>query len=196
MCRRIHYAVLTIVIIALLIPTITQAQTGIGIRAGKLGVDGNHVHLDTKTAFGAHLALGFIPILKFQVGIEFLSGKADYDYYSGITANNKDFTNVGVFIDVRFPIKLLPLFPIKPVVGGGVNYNLMTYLTKNMVEQGSLDPGFGEFTHMGYHWMAGLMFDPPILPFVITAEYRFQSIKLEDDTITIEGFLVGLTFGI
>jgi hypothetical protein len=192
MRRNWRAAALALVVIVM-VPTLAAAQTGLGVRAGSFPVDGDHIEMDAETAFGAHVALGFIPVLKFQLGAEFLSGTATYDY-AGIPAFDEDFQAISVYADVRYPISVVPMFPVKPVVGGGLNLNLMSYLDEDAAGAvGSQDPA--DFTHTGYHLMVGLMFDPPVLPFTITAEYRMKSIKLEDDTISSNGILLGLTFG-
>lgn len=195
MNRRTLRAVSAAAVIALLVPAVAEAQTGLGVRAGSFSVSGDYIDMDAEAAFGAHLALGFIPVLKFQLGAEYLTGTATYKY-AGLAQIDGDFTSVGVFADVRYPIKLLPLFPIKPIVGGGLNLNVMSYADRNAAA-GALGskPDVADFTHVGYHIMAGLMFDPPVLPFTITVEYRIQSIELEDDSVTSKGILIGLTFG-
>ncbi len=191
MNRRIPH-VLSALAIVVLLPVVASAQTGLGVRAGSIAVSGDHVEMDPTTAFGAHLAIGFIPILKVQVGAEYLKGTATYSY--DVLDVEEDYQAISLFADVRYPISVLPLFPIKPVVGGGLNLNLMSYLDEATYSGGvSTDPA--DFTHTGYHLMFGLLFDPPVLPFAITAEYRIQSIALEDDTVTNKGVVVGLTFG-
>ena len=183
----------TALVLVMLAPALAQAQTGLGVRAGSFSVEGDHVTMDAETAFGAHLALGFIPLLKFQLGAEYLTGTATYDY-APIPEVERDFKAISVYADVRYPIEVLPLFPVKPVVGAGININMMTYLDEDAAGvPGSQD--VDDFTHTGYHLMVGLMFDPPVLPFTITAEYRLKSIKLEDDTVSSNGILLGLTFG-
>ena len=61
----------TALVLVMLAPALAQAQTGLGVRAGSFSVEGDHVTMDAETAFGAHLALGFIPLLKFQLGAEY-----------------------------------------------------------------------------------------------------------------------------
>jgi hypothetical protein len=191
MNRRIPH-VLSALAIVVLLPVMASAQTGLGVRAGSIAVSGDYIEMDPTTAFGAHLAIGFIPILKVQVGAEYLKGTATYSY--DVLDVEEDYQAISLFADVRYPISVLPLFPIKPVVGGGLNLNLMSYLDEATYSGGvSTDPA--DFTHTGYHLMFGLLFDPPVLPFTITAEYRIQSIALEDDTVTNKGVVVGLTFG-
>jgi len=194
MHRRTLRAVSAAAVLALLIPAVAQAQTGLGVRAGSFSVSGDHVEMDASTAFGAHLALGFIPVLKFQLGIEYLKGDATYDY-DGYAAVENEFQSIGVYADVRYPIEVLPLVPVKPVVGGGLDLNVMSYWDEETVA--GLDPGadLADFQHVGYHLIVGLLFDPPVLPFTITAEYRMQWISLEDDEVTNNGILLGLTFG-
>lgn len=191
MNRRIPH-VLSALAIVVLLPVVASAQTGLGVRAGSISVSGDYVEMDPTTAFGAHLAIGFIPVLKVQIGAEYLKGTATYSY--AVLDVEEDYQTISLFADVRYPISLLPLFPVKPVVGGGLNLNLMSYLDEATYSGGvSTDPA--DFTHTGYHLMFGLLFDPPVLPVAITAEYRIQSIALEDDTVTNKGIVVGLTFG-
>jgi hypothetical protein len=187
-----RFGVLAVTMLVLLLPAVAGAQTGLGVRAGSISVSGDYIEMDPTTAFGAHLAIGFIPILKVQVGAEYLKGTATYSY--SVLDVESDYQAISLFADVRYPISVLPLFPIKPVVGGGINLNLMSYLDEATYSGGvSTDPA--DYTHSGYHFMLGLLFDPPILPFAITAEYRIQAISLEDDKVTNKGFVVGLTFG-
>jgi hypothetical protein len=189
-----RFGVLAVIVLVLLLPAAAGAQTGLGVRAGSISVSGDHIDMDPATAFGAHLAIGFIPILKVQVGAEYLKGTATYDYGGGLDPLDQDFQAISLFADVRYPISVIPLFPIKPVVGGGLNLNLMSYVDEDTFLGGvSTDPA--DFTHSGYHLMFGLLFDPPILPFAITAEYRIQSISLDSGSITNKGFVAGLTFG-
>lgn len=197
MSRRIITSIAAIALIALITPAAARAQTGFGVRAGSISVSGDYAEMDASTAFGAHVALGFIPVLKFQVGAEYLSGTATYNYTPAIpTAGiEQDFKSVGIFADVRYPIKLLPLFPVKPVIGGGLNVNLMTYMDRDAFLSGVPTPDVENFTQTGYHLMFGLLFKPPVLPFTITAEYRLQTIKLINDTVKNNGIVVGLTFG-
>jgi opacity protein-like surface antigen len=191
MNRRIPH-VLSALAIVVLLPVMASAQTGLGVRAGSIAVSGDYIEMDPTTAFGAHLAIGFIPVLKVQVGAEYLKGTATYSY--DVLDVEEDYQAISLFADVRYPISVLPLFPIKPVVGGGLNLNLMSYLDEATYSGGvSTDPA--DYTNSGYHLMFGLLFDPPVLPFTITAEYRIQSIALEDDTVTNKGVVVGLTFG-
>lgn len=198
MNRRIVSAVAAIALVAL-IASSASAQTGIGLRYGSFQPEGDYITMDAAPAFGAHVALGFIPILKFQLGAEYLKGTADYDYGGGLVLTDQDYQSLAIFADVRYPISLLPLFPIKPMIGGGMNINLMTYMDQATVEDaimgGLSDPDPANFTKTGYHIMFGLLFKPPILPFSITAEYRIQKIKLEDETVSNNGVLFGLTFG-
>jgi hypothetical protein len=191
-----RFGVLAVIVLVLLLPAAAGAQTGLGVRAGSISVSGDHIDMDPATAFGAHLAIGFIPILKVQVGAEYLKGTATYNYGSGLPDLDQDFQAISLFADVRYPISVIPLFPIKPVVGGGLNLNLMSYVDEDtFVDMGGLSGDPASFTHSGYHLMFGLLFDPPILPFAITAEYRIQSISLESGSITNKGFVAGLTFG-
>lgn len=196
MNRRIVSAVAAIALVALIAPS-AGAQTGFGVRYGSISVEGEYVKMDATSAFGAHVALGFIPVLKFQVGAEVLSGTATYNYTPEIpnTDFDQDFKSIGIFADVRYPIKLLPLFPVKPVIGGGINVNLMSYLDREMFRTGGVSPDVEDFTQTGYHLMFGLLIKPPFLPFSLTTEYRLQTIKLEDDTVSNNGFVIGLTFG-
>jgi len=197
MSRRLVAAAAVIALVLSAAPP-AEAQTGFGVRAASIAVNGDYIEMDPALAYGAHVSLGFIPFLKLQVGAEYLSGTATYNYTPSIPAAEveSDFKNIGVFLDVRKPIGLIPLFPLKLVVGGGLNYNLMSY-----VDQATFDtpPAGGlsvdDFTQMGWHAMAGLLFKPPVLPFTITAEYRLQTIKLTDDTVKNNGFVIGLTFG-
>jgi opacity protein-like surface antigen len=200
MYRRIVRAVSAAAIVALLLPAVAGAQTGFGVRAGSFTLNGDNIDMDAEATYGVHLSLGFIPVLKFQLGAEYTSGTADYDFGGIYTLADEDYKGVSVFADVRYPIKLIPMFPIKPVVGGGINMNALSYFDESQVMAiidggltGDQDPD--SFTNFGYHLMAGLMFDPPVLPFTITFEYRYQSISLENETISSTGFLVGVTFG-
>lgn len=197
MSRRIISAAAAIALVALIVPSTAKAQTGFGVRAGWIPVDGDHISMDAKTAFGAHVSLGLIPLLKFQIGAEYLSGDADYDYGPGLVVTGQDFKSIGIFADVRYPIKVFPMIPVKPVIGVGLNMNLMTYMDEDAITDfiatGSSDPA--DFTQNGYHFMLGLTFKPPILPFAIMAEHRWQTINLDDGKIHNNGFVVGLTFG-
>lgn len=201
MKRRI---VLSMAAAALLVVTAVgaQAQTGFGLRAGQIAVssDNDNITMDASTAFGAHVALGFLPIVDFMLGAEYLSGTADYDYGAGLTLNDQDFKSLGIFVEVRKTFGLIPLFPVKLVVGGGMNMNLMTYMDRDTVVDyigGGMsgDPDLADFTKQGTHLMAGLEIKFPILPFTINAEYRMQTIKLDDGKINNNGLVLGLTFG-
>lgn len=189
MFRRMKL-VAALALVAMVLPAAAQAQTGFGVRGASLELSGDNVAMDTEIAYGAHVSVGFIPILKFQLGVEYLSGTATYSY--GALDYTDDFTNIGVYADVRYPISLIPMFPLKPVVGGGLDLNLMSYLDEDSA-LGSSDPA--DYSRMGWHLMGGLMFDPPVVPFTVTAEYRTQSVSVADGDITIKGILVGLTFG-
>lgn len=198
MNRRIVSAVAAIALVAL-IASSASAQTGIGLRYGSFTPEGDYIDMEASSAFGAHVALGFIPVLKFQLGAEYLSGEADYDYGSGLVLPDQEYQSLAIFADVRYPISLLPMFPIKPMIGGGMNINLMTYMDRETVENAlnnpSTEPDPADFTKTGYHLMVGLLFKPPILPFSISVEYRIQKIKLEDETVSNNGVLFGLTYG-
>lgn len=197
MNRRIVSAVAAIALVAL-IASSASAQTGIGLRYGSFTPEGDYIDMEASSVFGAHVALGFIPVLKFQLGAEYLSGTADYHYPGGLDLANQDYQSIAIFADVRYPIQLLPLFPIKPMVGAGMNINLMTYMDEATVEDvvlRGMDPDPADFTKTGYHIMVGLLFKPPILPFSISVEYRIQKIKLEDETVSNNGVLFGLTYG-
>lgn len=173
------------------------AQTGFGVRVGSLTLDGDHIDMESNLAYGAHVSLGFIPFLDFQLGAEYLKGEADYDYGGVFTLEGQDFQSIGVFLDVRKPFGFIPMFPLKVVVGGGMNLNLMQYYDEQMVIDyvGGAPLDLENFTKTGYHLMGGLLFKPPILPFTITAEYRMQTIKIEGDTLKNNGIVIGLTFG-
>ena len=194
MIHRSLRGVALIAIVALALPAGALAQTGFGVRAGSFTPSGDHLEMEAATAFGAHLALGFIPVLKFQIGLEYLSGTADYDYGVAGTLADQDFRNLAIFADVRYPITLMPMFPIKPIIGGGLNANLMTYLDEDTFAAGP-NPSPEDLTRMGYHLMAGLMFKAPVLPFTVTAEYRMHYIPVTDGTVSSNGVLLGLTFG-
>ena len=177
-----------------------QAQTGFGVRVGQISVgsDDNNITMDASTAFGAHVALGFLPIVDFMLGAEYLSGTADYNYGPGLTLNDQDFKSLGIFADIRKTFGLLPMFPVKLVVGGGLDMNLMTYLDEEAVSDFAAsggDPDLADFTKQGTHFMAGLEIKLPILPFTVNAEYRMQTIKLDDGKINNNGIILLITFG-
>ena len=199
MKRRVLTVAAAMALIVLAAPS-AFAQTGFGLRAGMLSLSSEDetITMDTSTSFGAHVALGFIPFLKLQVGAEYLKGEADYDYEGIFTLEGQDFQSIGVFLDVRKSFGFIPMFPLKVVVGGGMNLNLMQYYDEQMVMDfigGTSSLDLENFTKTGYHLMAGLLFKPPVLPFTITAEYRLQTIKLEGDTLKNNGIVIGLTFG-
>ncbi len=196
MSRRLLAAAAVIALVLCTAPP-AGAQTGFGVRAASISISGDNIEMDPTMAFGAHAALGFIPFLKFQVGAEYLSGTAMYNYTDIPAAEiEADFKSIGVFLDVRKPFGLIPMVPVKLVVGGGMNLNLMSYIDREMFEDPPTGgPDVNDFTQTGWHVMGGLLFDPPILPFTITAEYRLQSITLTDETIKNTGFVIGITFG-
>ena len=180
-----------------------QAQTGFGVRAGQISISSKDdiVTMDASTAFGAHVALGFLPIVDFMLGVEYLSGTADYDYGGVLQAPNQDFKSLGIFADIRKTFGLVPMFPVKLVVGGGLDYNLLTYLDEDAVDDyvdGGLsgDPDLVDLGKSGIHYMLGLEIKLPILPFTLNTEYRLQTINLGDDRkIRNNGITLLVTFG-
>ncbi|MFC1628292.1 outer membrane beta-barrel protein [Gemmatimonadota bacterium] len=195
-----HRIVLSMAAAALLVVSAAgaQAQTGFGVRAGQIAIssDDDMITMDASTAFGAHVALGFLPIVDFMIGAEYLSGTADYDYGGVLQLENQDFKSIGVFADIRKTFGLLPMFPVKLVVGGGLDLNLMSYLDSEAVENYTGgDPDLADFTKQGTHLMAGLEIKLPILPFTVNAEYRMQTIKLDDGKINNNGITLLITFG-
>ena len=196
MKRRIVSAVAAIALVALITPS-ASAQTGFGVRYANLTPEGDYIEMDATSAVGVHVALGFLPLIKLQIGAEaILGGTATYDYdVPGVAAKEDDFKSLGLFADVRYPISLIPLFPVKPVVGGGMNMSVMTYLDKEAFLAGEVTDDVESLMQTGYHLMFGLLIKPPFLPFTITAEYRMQTVKLTDDTVKSNGILLGLTFG-
>jgi hypothetical protein len=188
-------------LIAIAVPT--MAQTGFGVRAGQISINSKDdvVTMDASTAFGAHVALGFLPIFDFMLGAEYLSGTADYDYGGILQLDNRDFKSLGVFADVRKSFGLLPMFPVKLVVGGGLDLNLMTYPDEEAVDDfisggltGDLD--LADATRQGMHLMFGFEIKLPILPFTLNTEYRMQTINLENDhKIRNNGLVLLVTFG-
>ncbi len=188
-------------LVAIAIPA--QAQAGFGVRAGQISIssEDDMITMDASTAFGAHVALGFLPIFDFMLGAEYLSGTANYDYGGRLPLENQDFKSLGIFADVRKTFGLLPMFPVKLVVGGGLDLNLMTYLDQDAVNDyvgGGLsgDPDLVDFTKQGFHYMLGLEIKLPILPFTLNTEYRLQTINLGDDKkINNNGINLLITFG-
>ncbi len=197
MKRRI---VLSMAAAALLVVSVVgaQAQTGFGVRVGQISVssDDDNITMDASTAFGAHVALGFLPIVDFMLGAEYLSGTADYNYGPGLTLPDQDFKSLGIFAEIRKTFGLIPMFPVKLVVGGGMNMNLMSYLDSDAVmNYTGGEPDLADFTKQGTHFMAGLEIKLPILPFTVNAEYRMQTIKLDDGKINNNGITLLITFG-
>jgi hypothetical protein len=188
-------------LVAIAVPT--QAQTGFGVRAGQLSItsEDDIVTMDASTAFGLHVGLGFLPIFDFMLGVEYLSGKADYDYGGVLDLDNEDFKSLGIFADIRKTFGLVPMFPVKLVVGGGLDYNLLTYLDEDTVQDyvdGGLTgaPDLVDDGKLGIHYMLGLEIKLPILPFTLNTEYRLQTINLGDDKkINNNGITLLITFG-
>lgn len=169
---------LPIMVLFLLVPAVSQAGGGLGIRGGIESVNDLN---DNLTHVGVDFRFG-VTMVELIISGEYSFKK--YDAFGGeLTLHH--FAGSGSLV---YPFKL-PV--ITPYVGGGVGSH--TFLWKYN-EAASIDDITD--TKIGYHFIAGIRLGAPTMPIKLYGEYRHYWIKFEDETLKTYTLSGGILFGI
>ncbi|MBD3170726.1 MAG: outer membrane beta-barrel protein [candidate division Zixibacteria bacterium] len=159
-----------------------------GIEDGVKLLDPNAEVDDQMTMVGAHLRVGTLPIIDFDIAAEYAWKNMElYDDYK------LDFKILAVTATGFY--KILPTPMITPYVGLGVGSYTLTYDIKTPAGSTPVfDPD--KTTKFGYHGVIGAKIKPPMFPLGFFARYRYTYISTEDDATKFSTILVGATFSL
>jgi len=187
--------------ILFLIPATTSyAITGLGfgIRGGIVaglendrlddlikGIDSTSALSKNMTMIGGHLKIGTLPIIDFELALEYAWKKKEI-------TSDVDFTisDLGVIGSAKYHLG----FPvIKPYVGAGLGLHRMVYKLEGY--GGSLVVPDNE-SKLGYHGLAGVKIQPPMSPVEFFVEGRYTYITTENKSTKYSAIYAGGTFNL
>jgi len=190
------------VMVLLASPVYAITGVGVGVRGGFVhnydnpGIDKSPLDLDLSKMpmLGAHVVLGFIPMLDIEGSAEVAWKKKEFTYLNEAA----DFTvrDFSLNATAKYKFNFLPV--MKPYIGAGLGWHWLTYST-SLDSQPSLIYPVDE-NRLGYHGVAGISFRFPALPFEFFGEYRYTRILTEQKDLDSKGtdfttILGGITFG-
>jgi len=187
--------------ILFLIPATTSyAITGLGfgIRGGMVAglendnldsfikeIDSTSALSKNMTMIGGHLKIGTLPIIDFELALEYAWKKKEI--VSGVNFTISDFGVIGsAKYHLGFPV-------IKPYVGAGLGLHRMVYKLEGY--GGSLVVPDNE-SKLGYHGLAGVKIQPPMSPVEFFAEGRYTYITTENKSTKYSAIYAGGTFNL
>jgi len=178
-------------VLILLFFSSSQAITGlgIGVRAGMIqnydnpGLDAfsSFLSLDKMPFLGAHLKIGTLPLVDFELSAEYAWKKKDVVVSVGPLSLKGDFTVSDFSLNATAKYHLsVPVF--KPYVGAGAGFHRLIYKldVEGMVEPIILPENE---SRLGLHAVAGIAIKASALPFEIFAEGRYTHIKTRQDRL-------------
>lgn len=141
--------------------------------------------LDKLPMLGAHVDVGFIPVVDVKVSGEY-AWKTEKDFVPGVDLTYGDFSVNGT---VTYPF---PLPVVKPYVGLGLGLHRLVYAWDGTYT-GILPD---DQTKMSWHGLAGVSLGFPALPVSFFLEARYTSLQTEPDHTNFTTILGGVTFGL
>ena len=158
--------------------------------------------------FGGFAYLTIIPLVDFEVGANLTVAAYEYSYTNNITSDNETI-ELGLgkltwHISAQRPLLKLPM--IRMYAGAGINGSTYTKIVSEKLVQNLDSDCFNDEDCMkeelsgdatGMHLEAGARFKPPILPFSLNINARYNLVK--DIAPNKDGFLtisVGAAFAI
>lgn len=188
----------TILLFALVNSSFAITGLGFGIRGGIVaglendrlddfikGIDSTSALSKNMTMIGGHLKIGTLPIIDFELALEYAWKKKE------ITPD-VDFTisDLGVIGSAKYHLGL-PV--IKPYVGAGLGLHRMVYKLEGY--GGSLVVPDNE-SKLGYHGLAGVKIQPPMSPVEFFVEGRYTYITTENKSTKYSAIYAGGTFNL
>lgn len=164
---------------------------GIGVRAGYVsGYDNPDLlvysgAIDKLQMLGAHLQVGFLPILDVDLSGEF-AWKNERNFFPGVDLTYGDLSANGT---VTYG---LPMPVIKPYVGLGLGVHRLVYKWDGAYAGVLPD----DKTSLSWHGLGGVSLGFPALPLQIFLEARYSSLQTKPDKTNYTTFLGGVTFGL
>jgi len=187
--------------ILFLIPaTSSYAITGLGfgIRGGMVAglendkldsfikeIDPNSSLSKNMTMIGGHLKIGTLPIIDFELALEYAWKKKEI--IPGVDFTISDFGVIGsAKYHLGFPV-------IKPYVGAGLGLHRMVYSFKGHDVQGAIPERENK---LGYHGLVGVKISPPMSPVEFFVEGRYTYITTENKSTKYSAIYAGGTFNL
>ncbi len=180
--------------LALLFVSSSYAVKGIGfgVRGGYVsGYDnpnlvGTNGEIDKLQMLGAHIQLGFIPVVDAEVSGEY-AWKSENNIYPGVNLTYGDFSING---SVTYPF---PLPVVRPYVGAGLGLHRLVYSWDGTYGSGVLAD---DETTMSFHGLVGVSLGIPAAPVTFFLEGRYTSLQTDPDKTNYASILGGVTFGL
>jgi len=188
----------TILLFALVNSSFAITGLGFGIRGGIVaglendrlddfikGIDSSSALSKNMTMIGGHLKIGTLPIIDFELALEYAWKKKE------ITPE-VDFTisDLGVIGSAKYHLGL-PV--IKPYVGAGLGLHRMVYSVKGYDVQAAIPERENK---LGYHGLVGVRISPPMSPVEFFVEGRYTYITTENKSTKYSAIYAGGTFNL
>jgi opacity protein-like surface antigen len=174
-------ALFLLLLVFCLIPMVSQAGGGLGLKGGFL--DGDEME-DKINMLGADIRIGMIPLLEL-----ILSGEYAWDSQEFESEEYK-LHNIAATGSLVVPVKLSF---ITPYAGGGAGAHMYIQTGGDETETD---------TKFGYHFVGGVILGVPSLPLKLFGEYRHYWVKMgeeanfsEEETIKYHTLAGGLILG-
>jgi opacity protein-like surface antigen len=175
---------------------------GFGIRAGYvMGMDLGPVDeflgaaLPTATTddkmpmIGAHFKVGTLPIIDFDIALEYAWKDMDLGNDYGLKISDLSISATGIYKVMAAPM-------ITPYVGLGVGSHKLSYTFEQPAGGIITIPDPDDETKLGYHGMVGAKIHPPMFPLEFFARYRYTYISTSEKSTKYSTILAGATFNL
>lgn len=179
---------------------------GIGVKAGIIqnydnpGLDAfpSSFSLEKMPVLGAHLKIGTLPLVDFEISAEYAWKKKDILIYVGNDSLEGDLTVSDFSLNATGKYNLLSVPVFKPYLGAGAGFHRLIYKldVEGMGEQIIIPENE---SRLGLHAVAGIAVKASALPFEVFAEWRYTHIKTKQvqwDTrsTNFSSIMGGITF--
>jgi len=201
----IKKTILSAAVIVLIAASNSFALTGLGfgVRAGYVtgldtgpiedwarGLNADASVDDKMTMVGAHLNIGTLPMIDFDVAIEY--AWKNFTLYQDFDLKISDLS-----INATGYYKILPTPLVTPYVGAGLGTHTLTYSLDYTGTATLIMPADPEkATKLGYHGLAGVKLHPPMFPLEFFAQYRYTYINTDESATKYRTILIGATFNL
>ncbi|MCP4631832.1 MAG: porin family protein [candidate division Zixibacteria bacterium] len=195
--------IITGILIVLLVSSNSYAITGLGfgVRGGYvmgldlgpvddfLGTAVPNAEADDKMPMiGAHIKVGTLPVIDFDIALEYAWKDMDLGNGYGLKIGDFSISATGIYKVMAGPM-------ITPYVGVGAGSHKLSY-TFDQPGGGFIIPGPDDETKLGYHGMVGAKIHPPMFPLEFFARYRYTIISTSDKSTKYSTIFAGATFNL
>jgi opacity protein-like surface antigen len=187
-------------VLCLLLAAPAFALTGIsfGVRGGvvnnyeQAGLNLGDFDLNEMNLAGAQVKLSSLPMFNLVLWGDYAWKSKTYDFYG--QSFEMKVHDLAFGASLVYPIKISY---ISPYLGGGIgshhfSFDYIKSLALSLDENGITVPE--SVNRLGYHLVGGISFDPPALPFGISAEYRMNWIDTPGEVTKYNSITAGLNF--